>query len=59
MFNLRSACMVVWAILLWLTVVHGMRDSQVKELRQETERMFFHGFENYLQYAFPEDELRP
>ena len=33
MFNLRSACMVVWAILLWLTVAHGMRDSQVKELR--------------------------
>jgi hypothetical protein len=33
MFNLRAACMVVWAILLWLTVVHGMRDSQVKELR--------------------------
>ncbi|KAF9244325.1 CAZyme family GH47 [Penicillium roqueforti] len=58
MFNLRSAYMVVWAILLWLTVAHGMRDSLVKELRQETERMFFHGFENYLQYAFPEDELR-
>ncbi|QQK43817.1 ER glycosyl hydrolase (Edem), putative [Penicillium digitatum] len=58
MFNLRSAWMVVWAILLWLAVVHGMRNSQVKELRQETERMFFHGFENYLQYAFPEDELR-
>ena len=21
--------------------------------------MFYHGFENYLEYAFPEDELRP
>jgi hypothetical protein len=21
--------------------------------------MFFHGFDNYMQYAFPEDELRP
>ncbi|KAJ5782152.1 hypothetical protein N7457_003926 [Penicillium paradoxum] len=61
MYNLRAAwMMVVWAFLLslWLTVAHGMRDSQVKELRQETERMFFHGFDNYLQYAFPEDELR-
>ncbi|KAJ6098666.1 hypothetical protein N7467_000201 [Penicillium canescens] len=59
MSSLRSAGRVVfWAILLWFTVAHGMRDSQVKELRQETERMFFHGFENYLQYAFPEDELR-
>ncbi|KAJ5734155.1 hypothetical protein N7493_002941 [Penicillium malachiteum] len=27
--------------------------------RQETERMFYHGFENYLSHAFPEDELRP
>ncbi|OQE05566.1 hypothetical protein PENVUL_c023G01818 [Penicillium vulpinum] len=58
MFNLRSAWMVVWTIFLWITIAYGMRDSQVKELRQETERMFFHGFENYLQYAFPEDELR-
>lgn len=27
--------------------------------RQETERMFYHGYENYLEHAFPEDELRP
>lgn len=27
--------------------------------RHETERMFYHGFENYLAHAFPEDELRP
>ncbi|KAJ5698218.1 hypothetical protein N7462_000223 [Penicillium macrosclerotiorum] len=30
-----------------------------RSYRQETERMFFHGFENYLAHAFPEDELRP
>lgn len=54
--------MVVWAILLplWFsTLAQGMRDYQVKELRQETEHMFYHGFENYLDHAFPEDELRP
>lgn len=28
-------------------------------LRQETEHMFYHGFENYMEHAFPEDELRP
>jgi hypothetical protein len=34
MSSLRSAGRVVfWAILLWFTVAHGMRDSQVKELR--------------------------
>ncbi|CBF82584.1 uncharacterized protein ANIA_11163 [Aspergillus nidulans FGSC A4] len=29
------------------------------EIRTETEQMFYHGFENYLEHAFPEDELRP
>lgn len=28
-------------------------------IRTETEQMFYHGFENYLEHAFPEDELRP
>jgi hypothetical protein len=27
--------------------------------RRETEDMFYHGFENYMVHAFPEDELRP
>ncbi|KAJ5895545.1 hypothetical protein N7495_007236 [Penicillium taxi] len=53
--------MVVWAILLslWVTLAQGMRNDQIKDLRQETERMFYHGFQNYLTHAFPEDELRP
>ncbi|KAL1958859.1 hypothetical protein VTO42DRAFT_3696 [Malbranchea cinnamomea] len=49
----------VWALLPWHACVHGMRRSRVKELREETEHMFYHGFENYMRYAFPEDELRP
>lgn len=28
-------------------------------VRKETEHMFYHGFENYMKHAFPEDELRP
>ena len=46
MFNPRYACtMVVWAILLslWLTLAHGMRDHQIKELR--------YGFVCYLQLS--------
>lgn len=27
--------------------------------RRDTEHMFYHGFDNYLEHAFPEDELRP
>lgn len=34
------------------------RQDLTNPRRQETERMFFHGFESYLHYAFPEDELR-
>lgn len=31
----------------------------IAALRKETEELFYHGFENYMKYAFPEDELRP
>ncbi|KAK5938867.1 hypothetical protein PMZ80_009059 [Knufia obscura] len=31
----------------------------IAELRKETEELFYHGFENYMRHAFPEDELRP
>ena len=27
--------------------------------RKDTEHMFYHGFDNYITHAFPEDELRP
>ncbi|AEO70189.1 glycoside hydrolase family 47 protein [Thermothielavioides terrestris NRRL 8126] len=36
-----------------------MRSDRVRELRQETVDMFYHGFDNYMKIAFPEDELRP
>ncbi|KAL8769575.1 MAG: hypothetical protein Q9209_004507 [Squamulea sp. 1 TL-2023] len=36
-----------------------MTDGQIKELRQEAEHMFYHGYDNYMKHAFPEDELRP
>ncbi|KAI1935977.1 hypothetical protein LOZ66_004895 [Ophidiomyces ophidiicola] len=49
----------VLALLPCLSCVQGMRERQVRELRIEAEHMFFHGFDNYMKYAFPEDELRP
>ncbi|KAK2740467.1 alpha mannosidase-like protein [Myotisia sp. PD_48] len=49
----------LFAAALWLAGVEGMRESQIGELRKETEHMFYHGFENYMKHAFPEDELRP
>ena len=29
------------------------------DTRRETQQMFYHGYDNYMKYAFPEDELRP
>ncbi|KAK4191794.1 family 47 putative glycoside hydrolase [Podospora australis] len=37
----------------------AMRPDRIKELRDETVDMFYHGFDNYMKIAFPEDELRP
>ncbi|KAI1338282.1 glycosyl hydrolase family 47-domain-containing protein [Xylariaceae sp. FL0016] len=50
-----------WLLLLpWLaTVATAMRPARVAELRKETVDMFYHGFDNYMNIAFPEDELRP
>lgn len=35
-----------------------MRADSVRRLRQETVDMFYHGYNNYMQHAFPEDEVR-
>lgn len=36
-----------------------MRPNRITDLRHETVDMFYHGFDNYMRVAFPEDELRP
>ncbi|KAI9039235.1 glycoside hydrolase family 47 protein [Aspergillus affinis] len=61
MFESRSAWTMTWVLLLslWLSLAQGMRTEKIHELRKETQHMFYHGFENYLEHAFPEDELRP
>lgn len=35
----------------------AMRADQIQRLRQETVDMFYHGYDNYMQHAFPEDEV--
>lgn len=39
--------------------VQAQSPAQIRALRKETEDLFYHGYENYMTYAFPEDELRP
>ncbi|KAG4034759.1 hypothetical protein MFRU_002g01110 [Monilinia fructicola] len=52
-----------WPLLLlftiWLALVNAMTPARIAELRKETVEMFYHGFDNYMNIAFPEDELRP
>ncbi|KAF2481217.1 glycoside hydrolase [Neohortaea acidophila] len=43
----------------WATRAHGMTDDLIATLRQDTRDLFYHGWSNYLHYAFPEDELKP
>ncbi|PGH02332.1 hypothetical protein AJ79_07672 [Helicocarpus griseus UAMH5409] len=50
---------VVALLALWVPSAQAMSGGQIRELRKETEHMFYHGFENYMKHAFPEDELRP
>ncbi|KAK7914634.1 glycoside hydrolase family 47 protein [Apiospora marii] len=43
----------------WLLSVGAMHPDHIAQLRHETVDMFYHGFDNYMHIAFPEDELRP
>ncbi|KAK4504295.1 hypothetical protein PRZ48_005211 [Zasmidium cellare] len=36
-----------------------MTDDQITDLRRDTKDLFYHGFDNYMSHAYPEDELKP
>ncbi|GJJ76591.1 ER degradation enhancer, mannosidase alpha-like 1 [Entomortierella parvispora] len=42
-----------------MIVTKRMTESRRKILRQEAKDMFLHGYQGYLNYAFPKDELNP
>lgn len=52
---------LIWTLLaLFLAqwpVATAMRPDRIKALRRETVDMFYHGFDNYMRIAFPEDEV--
>ena len=55
----------IWTLLtllvlfLFLEASAAYRPPQLASWRKETEDLFYHGYENYMKHAFPEDELRP
>lgn len=44
-----------WGLLPWAT--SAMRSDYRDRLRQETVDMFYHGYSNYMEHGFPEDEV--
>jgi hypothetical protein len=49
---------IVWAALLLPSCgVQAMRADHLGKLRQDTVDMFYHGYDNYMKHAFPEDEV--
>ncbi|KAF1810760.1 hypothetical protein P152DRAFT_82293 [Eremomyces bilateralis CBS 781.70] len=53
----HAICLVL--VLGWVTHVCCMVDETRKALLRETQDIFYHGFDNYMKHAFPEDELKP
>lgn len=44
-------------LLQWPLSALAMRPDRLTELRKETVSMFYHGYKNYMEHAFPEDEV--
>ncbi|KAI1259980.1 glycoside hydrolase family 47 protein [Xylariaceae sp. FL1019] len=57
----RLSLLATWLLLVlpWLTPADAMSPAEIADLRRATVDMFYHGFDNYMNIAFPEDELRP
>ncbi len=61
--HLTAPWWLLWALALllpsWPDLALAMPPDRVARLRRETVDMFYHGFDNYMQIAFPEDEVSP
>lgn len=59
--GLRASMLFLGAVWTWLLLspcaVRAMRADHMAQLRQETVDMFYHGYDNYMKHAFPEDEV--
>lgn len=48
----------IFIVAAFVAVANAMPSRRIAELRQEAVDMFYHGFDNYMNIAFPEDEVR-
>lgn len=49
----------IYLQLLLLLIASFAAASRRQELREEVRELFYHGFNSYMDFAFPEDELQP
>lgn len=56
--TVRSKWTLLFFFAVWLSLASAMSPARIAELRKETVDMFYHGFDNYMDVAFPEDEVR-
>ena len=42
-----------------MTTLSPLEDIDIEAMKQNIKDVFYHGWKNYLQYAFPHDELKP
>ncbi|KAI3392125.1 hypothetical protein diail_6137 [Diaporthe ilicicola] len=54
-----SVLCIALLLLAWLDQTWAMRPDRIASLRNDTVEMFYHGYDNYMKLAFPDDELRP
>lgn len=52
---LANVLLLICAVLPW--TAQAMRQDHLTRLRRETVDMFYHGFSNYMEHGFPEDEV--
>jgi hypothetical protein len=55
--GLQSKWIVLGLLAVVVALADAMTPNRIEELRQETILMFYHGFDNYMNIAFPEDEV--
>ena len=55
--SIVSGLLSALLLLSWPGDTSAMRPDRIAKLRRETVDMFYHGFDNYMKIAFPEDEV--
>lgn len=50
---------MIWLFLCWTVICSSYPVEDMDVYREKAKEMFYHGFESYMNYAFPDDELKP